>query len=204
MVPHVEGEPMEPVYECYAFQPTNNEFDVRRDIFLNESTMFSTAETQTLAPIVVGALEQAKHDLSSLRLHDLDQGERAWVMAAGIPIFIALFGRDTLTASWESAMVSTHMMQGTLPILASLQGTTVNDWRDEQPGRMLHEAHTGPLAMLGFNPRSRYYGAATTSGFFPVVVAELWHWTGDKGLVRPFIEPALKALRWKDDWAESL
>lgn len=99
-------------------------------------------------------------------------------------------------------MVSTQMIQGTLPILASLQGTTVNDWRDEQPGRMLHEAHTGPLAALGFNPRSRYYGAATTSGFYPVVVSELWHWTGDKELVTPLIEPALKALRWKDDWAD--
>lgn len=202
MVPHVEREPMEPVYDCYAFQPTGNEFDVRREIFLDESTMFSTAETQTLAPLVIGALEQAKHDLSALRLHDLDRDDRAWTMAAGIPIFVALFGRDTLTASWEAGMVSPHMMQGTLPILASLQGTTVNDWRDEQPGRMLHEAHTGPLAMLGFNPRSRYYGAATTSGFYPVVVAELWHWTGDKDLVQPLIEPALKALRWKDEWAD--
>ncbi|MFZ0859306.1 MAG: hypothetical protein WAN18_01400 [Candidatus Sulfotelmatobacter sp.] len=42
-----------------------------------------------------------------------------------------------------------------------------NDWRDEQPERMLHEAHTGPLAILNYNPRSRYYGAATTSGFYP-------------------------------------
>src|SRR5205085_103778 len=75
-------------------------------------------------------------------------------------------------------------------------------WRDEQPGRMLHEAHTGPLSALGFDPRSRYYGSATTSGFYPVVLAELWHWTGDKDLVRPLIEPALKALRWKDEWAD--
>ena len=89
-----------------------------------------------------------------------------------------------------------------LPLLAQLQGSKVDDWRDEQPGRMLHEAHTGPLAALGFNPRSRSYGSATTSGFYPVVLAELWHWTGDKELVGPLIEPALKALRWKDVWAD--
>src|SRR5581483_4628874 len=202
MVPHVENEPNFPLYGCYAFQATDNPFDVKREIFLNESTQFSTPNADTLANVVVSALEQAKHDLSALRLHDLDNGERAWVMAAGIPIFIALFGRDTLTASWEASMVSSQMMQGTLPALASLQGITVDDWRDEQPGRMLHEAHTGPLASLGFNPRSRYYGAATTSGFYPVVVVELWHWTGDKDLVRPFVEPALKALEWKDTWAD--
>ena len=202
MVPHVEREPMHPLYDCYAFEPTGNEFDVSRKIFLEESTMFSTPETQTLAPVVIGALEQAKHDLHSLRLHDLDVDERSWVMAAGIPIYVALFGRDTLTASWESGLISPRMMQGTLDILARYQGTTVNDWRDEQPGRMLHEAHTNPLAMLGFNPRSRYYGAATTSSFYAVVVSELWHWTGDKELVRPLVEPAMKALRWKDEWAD--
>jgi glycogen debranching enzyme len=202
MTPHVEGEPMYPLYNCYAFNPQGNPFDVKRAVFLNDSTQFSAPLGDTLAPTVVAALEQAKHDLAALRMHDLDQGERAWVMAAGIPIFVALFGRDTLTASWQSGVVSTQMMQGTLPVLARLQGTTVDDWRDEQPGRMLHEAHTGPLAALGFNPRSRYYGAATTSGFYPVVVAELWHWTGDKELVRPFVEPALQALHWKDTWAD--
>jgi glycogen debranching enzyme len=67
----------------------------------------------------------------------------------------------------------------------------VDDWRDEQPGRMLHEAHTGPLAALDYNPRRRYYGSITTSGFYPVVLSELWHWTGDKELIRPMVGPAL-------------
>jgi glycogen debranching enzyme len=82
------------------------------------------------------------------------------------------------------------------------QGTEVNDWRDEQPGKMLHEAHTGPLAALYYNPRSRYYGAATTSSFYSVVLSELWHWTGDKELVRPLLEPALRALEWKDRYTD--
>jgi glycogen debranching enzyme len=202
MEPQVENQPGYPEYPCYAFQPTTNKFDMARARFLDDSTAFSSPHAETLSPVVVGALEQAKHDLSALRLHDLDGAEDRWVMAAGIPIFVALFGRDTLTASWEAGMVSTRMMEGTLDVLARLQGTKVDDWRDEQPGRMLHEAHTGPLATLGFNPRARYYGAATTSGFYPVELAELWHWTGDKELVRPYVEPALKALRWKDKWAD--
>jgi glycogen debranching enzyme len=197
MIPHVEGEPMVPVYGCYAFENSDNEFDRRSRAFLDSATHFSTPESTTLSAVVVESLEQSKHDLAALRLHDLDHGN-AWVMAAGIPIFLALFGRDTLTASWESQIVSTQMMEGTLAELVRWQGTEDNPWRDEQPGKMLHEAHTGPLAMLGFNPRQRYYGAATTSGFYPVVVAELWHWTGDKELIAPFIEPALKALEWKD------
>ena len=70
--------------------------------------------------------------------------------------------------------------------------------RDEQPGRMLHEAHTGPLETLNFNPRARSYGSVTTSGFYPFVVSELWHWTGDLEIVKPFIDPALKAIAWKE------
>jgi glycogen debranching enzyme len=94
------------------------------------------------------------------------------------------------------------MMRGTLLELARWQGTTIDDWRDEQPGRMLHEAHTGPLEVLNFNPRSRYYGSITTSGFYPVVVSELWHWTGDRDLVGQLLGPALKALRWLDDYGD--
>ena len=91
--------------------------------FLEEATAFSTPESATLAPIVVGALEQAKRDLAALRLYDLDHGERAWTMAAGLPIYIALFGRDTLTAAWQAALTSPELMRGTLPELARWQGT---------------------------------------------------------------------------------
>ena len=198
----VEDEPTPPLYGCYAFEPTKHPFDVSRAKFLEDATSFSGDTDCWLGPVVVNALEQAKHDLAALRLHDLDRNECAWVPAAGIPIYVALFGRDTLTASWESGMATSQMMRGTLPVIASLQGTVVDNWRDEQPGRMLHEAHTGPLAKLGFNPRARYYGSATTSGFYPVVLAELWHWTGDKELIAPLVDPALGGLRWKDDWAD--
>jgi hypothetical protein len=44
-----------------------------------------------------------------------------------------------------------------------------------------------------FNPRARYYGSATTSAFYPVAVAELWHWTDDRELVRPLVRAALDA-----------
>lgn len=203
MRPRVENEPEFPLASCYNLEAAGDPFDETRSLFLRESTSFTSPESGTLSAFVIEALEQAKRDLASLRLHDLDRGARAWVPAAGIPIFIALFGRDTLITSWEAGMLSTQMMQGTLPTIANRQGKVVDDWRDEQPGRMLHEAHTGPLAQLGFNPRARYYGSATTSGFFPVALAQLWHWTGDKQLVQPLIEAALEALRWKDNWADA-
>jgi glycogen debranching enzyme len=201
-IPEIDSQKLPVLYDCHDFFADHTELDRDRAIFLKEATGFSTRESRTLSDAVITSLEQAKEDLSALRLHDMDRGPRAWVPAAGLPIYLALFGRDTLTTSWMSAMISPDMMKGTLYELPKWQGKIIDDWRDEQPGRMLHEAHTGPLAALGYNPRTRYYGANTTSSFYPVVVAELWHWTGDKSLIRPLIKPALAALRWKDDYAD--
>jgi glycogen debranching enzyme len=148
--------------------------------------------------VVSEILRQAHIDLADLRLSDLDRGPHAWTMAAGIPIYVALFGRDTLTASWQAAVLTPEMMRGSLQVLAERQGQTVNDWRDETPGRLLHEAHTGPLEILNVNPRARYYGSVTTSGFFPLVLAQYWHWTADETFVRSLVPHALAALEWLD------
>jgi len=201
-IPVVDGKMLRALYDCREFFGTRNELDRKRSVFLNESTHFQANIEPRLAGVVESALVQAKHDLAALRLPDLDRGDRVWVMAAGLPIYVALFGRDTLTASWQAALASTCMMSGALYELPKWQGKVENNWRDEQPGRMLHEAHTGPLADLNYNPRSRYYGAATTSSFYPVVVSELWHWIGNKGLIMPLLKPALLALQWKDKYTD--
>lgn len=185
-------------YHCKAFSPQKNEYDDKRQIFLEEATGFATANSHTLSGIVFSTLTQAREDLMALRIFDMDKSETEWVMAAGLPLYTALFGRDTLTSAWMASILSPGMMSGVLTELAKWQGTKRDDWRDEEPGRMLHEAHTGPLETLNFNPRSRYYGSVTTSGFYPFVVSELWHWTGDLEKVKPLIDPALKAIAWKE------
>ena len=202
LIPVFDGKKILPLYDCRQFFGSRNELDRKRLTFLNESTSFATLNKEDLSATVESALRQAKADLASLRMPDMDHAENSWVMAAGLPIYIALFGRDTLTVGWQTASVSSAMMRGTLQELPEWQGKTENDWRDEQPGRMLHEAHTGPLATLYYNPRTRYYGAATPSSFYPVVLSELWRWTGDRKLVEPLIKPALAGLRWKDNYTD--
>ena len=202
LVPLIDGRAIAPKYRCRSFGAEDNAYERKTRAFLDEATTFASRESSTLAGVVVGALEQGKRDLAALRLFDLDCGERAWTVAAGLPLYVALFGRDTLTVAWEAAPVTTDLMRGTLPQLARLQGRNVDDWRDEQPGRMLHEAHTGPLSALNYDPRGRSYGSLTTSGFYPFVVAQLWHWTGDKAQVAPFLDPAIAALKWLETYSD--
>jgi glycogen debranching enzyme len=195
----IEQKVLAPAYGCRSFGKTKSTIDAARDSFLQGSTSFATREDDTLAPVVVAALEQAKHDLASLRLDEAGTDVAAWTVAAGLPTYLALFGRDTLTAGWQAALLGPELMSGALEVLARYQGTVVDDWRDEQPGRHLHEAHTGPLAMLDCTPRRRYYGSATTSGFYGFVLSELWHWTGDRGHTAQLLEPAVAALRYLDE-----
>ncbi|HYI11808.1 MAG TPA: glycogen debranching N-terminal domain-containing protein [Thermoanaerobaculia bacterium] len=171
-------------------------------VVADERTTFETPLSATMTADVLATLDQARSDLAALRLFDLDRDSRAWTVAAGLPLYIALFGRDTLTTGWQAGLLGPEIATGTLHALAQRQGRRVDDWRDEQPGKMLHEAHTGPLSMLDLNPRRLSFSSITTSGLYAFIVAELWHWTGDKDLVRPFIEPALRALQWLERFGD--
>lgn len=201
--PSIDGRALNPGHASSSFFDSRNKYDPLRLRFLESATHFTSPTEKSLTSVVTDCVKQAARDLTALRLYDLDSGPNAWTVAAGLPIYIALYGRDTLSVAWQSAILSTAILQGTLPQLAKWQGTEMNDWRDEQPGRMLHESHTDPLSALNFIPRGRYYGATTTSAFYPVAVALLWHWTGDKTLVGPYLEPALKALKWLNDYGDT-
>jgi glycogen debranching enzyme len=201
ITPLIDGHRLLAPPNCYASGGEDAPHEQAIRIFYDETTKVETSDAGLEAD-VHATVEQARADLAALRLFDLDHDTRAWTVAAGLPMYVALFGRDTLTTGWQSGILGPEIITGTLHELARLQGTHVDDWRDEQPGKMLHEVHTGPLAMLGYHPRGRSYSSITTSGLYAFIVAELWHWTGDKDLVRPFIEPALRALQWLDRYGD--
>jgi len=190
----IDGEPLASP-GCRVLDTLNEDPRQPEAGFLQGSTHFATVESDTLAPVVIDTLGQARRDLSALRLQRLDHGD-AWVPAAGLPMFIALFGRDPLTAGWQAAMLGSEMLQGTLACLAETQGRRDIAWRDERPGRILHEAHTGPLGALNFVPKGRDYFSLTSSGLYPFAVGQLWQWSGDRAVVGPLIDPALRALDW--------
>ena len=196
LTPVIDGRRLLPPPDCYGIAAEEPPHERAVRCFFEEGTQFESVESKTKTADVIATLEQARSDLGALRLFDLDRDPHAWTVAAGLPLYVSLFGRDTLTAGWQAGLVGPDIMSGTLPLLADLQGTEVDDWRDEQPGKMPHEVHVGPLSMLGFNPNGRSYSSITTSGLYAFIAAELWHWTGDKELVRPLIEPALRALQW--------
>lgn len=149
-------------------------------------------------PFVTAAAEQARYDLLSLRLGGADP----WVPAAGVPWFLALFGRDALVTSLQAIGCSYRFAEGSLDALARLQGSAYDDDRDCQPGKIPHELRLGELAALGRIPHIPYYGTHDATPLFALVAAAAWRWSGDRDRLdrlRPNVEAALAWLERDGD-----
>jgi glycogen debranching enzyme len=147
-------------------------------------------------------VNQAMLDLGSFVL--LEGESKGWLApAAGVPLYPALFGRDSLTACWQAAVLDRGaMLEATLTRLQALQGTRFDPERDEQPGRIVQQVRQGPLARIGKNPFSRYYGDFASPFMFVISLAQLYAWTGEKKKITPFWDPARRVLDWAREYGD--
>src|SRR6185503_782847 len=83
-------------------------------------------------------------DLAALRFFSLIFPDSA-LPAAGLPWFMAIFGRDSIITSLQALPYEPELARTTLRVLGARQGTTVDDFRDEEPGRILHEFRLGEM-----------------------------------------------------------
>ena len=143
---------------------------------------------------VNAALARSFDDLLTLR-GELG-GQRYY--AAGVPWFSTLFGRDSLIAAYQTLAYDPRIAEETLRLLARRQGEQVDDWRDEQPGKILHELRVGELARLHQIPQTPYFGSIDATPLFLVLLARHASWVGSLDLfheLRPNVE---RALGWID------
>jgi glycogen debranching enzyme len=123
-------------------------------------------------------------------------------VAAGIPWFATLFGRDSLLTAMQSLAFRPQLAVETLEVLAALQATEVDDFRDAEPGKILHELRVGETARAGELPHSPYYGSVDSTPLWLVLLGATYDWTGDRALVDRLWPNALAALRWIDEWGD--
>ncbi len=109
--------------------------------------------------------------------------------AAGVPWFVTLFGRDSLVTSLQTMASGPRPAADTLRLLARYQGTEVSDWRDEEPGKILHELRVGELARMNKIPHTPYYGTIDATPLFLILMSSYAHWTGDLNLFRELPVP---------------
>ena len=140
-------------------------------------------------------------DLAALRFSPPVMGYRS-LPAAGLPWFMTMFGRDSILTSLQALPFTPELAATTLRALADWQGTRVDDFRDEDPGRILHEMRYGELTAFEERPHSPYYGSADATPLFVVLLDEYERWSGDRRLVHELEYEARAALNWIDEYAD--
>jgi glycogen debranching enzyme len=149
------------------------------------------------------AYRQALTDFAALRLHgDAITGD-AFVIAGGIPWYLALFGRDSLVASYQALPFAPEAARGILRTLAALQGEKVDDRRGEQPGKIPHEHRFGTITGTQSGiPAYPHYRSIDSTPLFLILLAAYHRLTGDLDLVRELWPHALRALKWIDEYGD--
>ncbi|MEE8471684.1 MAG: glycogen debranching N-terminal domain-containing protein [Dehalococcoidia bacterium] len=145
------------------------------------------------------AYHQALADLRSLQM-EYFPGHH--ILAAGLPWFMAVFGRDSIIAAIQTKLLGTDLKLGTLHTLATLQATVNDKFREANPGKIPHEVRLGELSVLEELPHSHYYGSVDATPLFILLLWEAYQWTGDRELLRQFLPAAEAALRWIDRYGD--
>lgn len=145
---------------------------------------------------------QATDDVAALRLPEYAHGRRLLVPAAGLPWFIALFGRDCLVTSLQTSLIFSGFARGTLAALGERQARKRDDFRDAEPGKIMHELRRGELATLGHIPHTPYYGTADATPLYLIVLHTAWCCTGDRELLMRHLPNAERCLKWIDRYGD--
>lgn len=153
------------------------------------------AEVHSDSPVLNAVINRSLLDLGMLK-SSLDGCE---FISAGLPWYGALFGRDSIIAALQTLAFAPRMAEEIARLLAKYQGSKRDDFRDEEPGKILHELRRGELAHLNEIPQTPYYGSVDSTPLFLILLGEHANWTGELTLFQELLGNVERALEWIDD-----
>jgi glycogen debranching enzyme len=145
---------------------------------------------------------QAIEDMAALRLPIAGTDHMVFVPAAGLPWFMAPFGRDSLIVSLQNILIYPEFARGALDVLGRWQAKERDDYRDAEPGKIMHELRYGELAHFKLIPHTPYYGTADATPLYLITLHAAWRATGDRSLLEQHLDHAEACLGWIDDWGD--
>jgi glycogen debranching enzyme len=140
-------------------------------------------------------------DLAALRFSPLTLPTEP-LPAAGLPWDATLTGRDPILTSLQVLPFMPDLAVNTLRMLGFDQGSVLDDFRDEEPGKILREFRYGEMVAFGERPQGPYFGAADSTPLYVILLDEYERWSGDAAVVREFEDEARAALHWIDEYGD--
>ena len=197
ITPVVDGRRSPPLLRCGAFHRPAPKMPEPLDSWIHNAPELETDQ----APLR-RTYRQSLLDLAALRIRP-DEVTIKWAMpGGGLPWFMAVFGRDSLITAYQAMPFRRELAEATLEALAELQATEWDNWRDAEPGKILHELRRGTLAETGQVPHTPYYGSHDATLLWLIVLDEYERWSGDTAFVRRMEGHARAALTWLEGPAD--
>ena len=145
---------------------------------------------------------QALEDMAALRLPIHGTDHMVFIPAAGLPWFVAPFGRDSLLVSLQNILIYPEFARGALEVMGSLQAKEDDPYRDAEPGKIPHELRYGELAHFKLIPHTPYYGTADATPLYLMTLHAAWRATGDQELLEQNLQTAEGCLAWVDKYGD--
>ena len=185
-----------PPTHCIGYSHKSRHSDTMADWLKN------VVKIQTSNEEFYRLFRQALEDMAALRLPMAGDDHMVFLPAAGLPWFVAPFGRDSLIVSLQNILVYPEFARGTLEVLGSLQAKEEDDYRDAEPGKIPHEMRYGELAHFKLVPHTPYYGTADATPLYLIALHAAWRAIGDRALLERHQETAEGCLSWIDDYGD--
>jgi glycogen debranching enzyme len=197
IVPIADGKRRRPLLRCEAFHRHAGKMPMSLENWLADSPQLETDDDSLLA-----TYRQSLRDIAALRIRPDDVSIRWAMPGGGLPWFMTVFGRDSLITAYETMPFHQELGQATLQALAELQSTDWDNFRDAEPGKIMHELRRGTLAKLGRIPHTPYYGTHDATMLWLIVLDEYERWTADTRFVKRMEPHARAALAWLEGPAD--
>jgi len=162
----------------------------------------TVAKIQTSNEEFYRLFRRALEDMAALRLPIQGTDHTVFLPAAGLPWFIAPFGRDSLIVSLQNILIYPEFARGSLDILGSLQAKEDDPYRDAEPGKIFHELRYGELAHFKLIPHTPYYGTADATPLYLITLHAAWRATGDHTLLERHLQTVESCLSWIDQYGD--
>lgn len=195
--PIVNGERRPVMLRCCDFHDHAPKMPVSLDEWLAK-----TPELITEHDVLERTYRQSNLDLAALRIRPDDVTIKSAMPGGGLPWFMTAFGRDSLITAYEALPFHPELAQAALEALAEMQADDWDNWRDAEPGKIMHELRRGILAALDEIPHTPYYGSHDSTLWWLIVLDEYERWSGDTAFVRKVEPNARAALAWLEGPAD--